>query len=201
MNKLIILFSSVLLFSFFGCCSNEDEQQESVKTALTDTEKQEYIEKGKGIAMATFKTLSTALSEKINDGGITAAIDYCNVAAMPLTDSLSAAYNVKIRRVSDKLRNPLNEPDSIDNKVLASYNVSLNSGEKLKPLLTEMDNEIRFSAPILVKPLCLNCHGEPQKYIASTDLELIRERYPNDQAIDYETNDLRGIWSITFIKE
>lgn len=201
MNKLIILFSSALLFTIFGCCSNENEQNESVEKVLTDSEKQQYISKGKEIAMATFNTLSGELKEKITEGGIASAIDYCNVAAMPLTDSLSHAYNVEIRRVSDKLRNPLNKPDSIDSKVLAEYNSLLSSGEKLKPVLTDMDDQIRFSAPILVKPACLNCHGEPGKYIANSDLELIRERYPNDQAIDYEISDLRGIWSITFSKE
>ena len=201
MNKLIILFSSALLFTIFGCCSNENEQKESAEKALTDSEKQLYISKGKEIAMTTFNTLSGELKEKITEGGIASAISYCNVAAMPLTDSLSQAYNVEIRRVSDKLRNPLNKPDSIDSKVLAEYNNLLSSGEKLKPVLTDMDDQIRFSAPILVKPACLNCHGEPEKYIANADLELIRERYPNDQAIDYNTGDLRGIWSITFSKE
>lgn len=198
MKKGIILFSSAIIFSFFGCGSNENEHKEDSEKELTKTEKQQYKVKGREIAKATFKTLSGELIEKINTGGIASAIDYCNVAAMPLTDSLSKVYEVQIRRVSDKLRNPSNSPDSLDLVILAEYDRQMKAGEKPRPVVTEIDGQVRFSAPIFTKPLCLNCHGDTDKYIAVNDLELIQERYPNDRATGYQTGDLRGAWSITF---
>jgi len=69
-----------------------------------------YLEKGKQIAAISFATLSQRLQKAIQEGGIPNAIQYCNLAAYPLTDSLSTAHSVIIRRTSLKERNPANKP-------------------------------------------------------------------------------------------
>lgn len=44
----------------------------------------------------------TAIQQK----GTIAALDFCNVQAIPLTNSMSTHYNAVIKRVSDRNRNP-----------------------------------------------------------------------------------------------
>jgi hypothetical protein len=58
--------------------------------------------------------------------------------------------------------------------------------------------EIHFFKPILLQPLCLNCHGTPGKQIQNSTLAKIQLLYPGDQAFDYREGDLRGVWHIVF---
>ena len=58
--------------------------------------------------------------------------------------------------------------------------------------------EIHFFKPILLQPLCLNCHGTPGKQIQNSTLAKIQVLYPSDQAFDYKEGDLRGVWHIVF---
>ena len=125
------LLSAVLFLMVFSC-NNADQKPENT-SATSDN--QIYVKKGREIAKATFKTLSTALSNKISEGGVASAIEYCNVAAYPLTDSISKANNVVIRRVSDKLRNKSNSPDSLELKIIEVYKLQMENEEKLNPIV------------------------------------------------------------------
>jgi hypothetical protein len=53
-------------------------------------------------------------------------------------------------------------------------------------------------APILTNGMCLQCHGEPGSDVDETTLAVIRKKYPNDLAIDYGLNELRGIWKVSW---
>jgi hypothetical protein len=44
----------------------------------------------------------------------------------------------------------------------------------------------------------LLCHGKPGVEVIDPVYNLILEKYPNDKAINFNTGDVRGIWSITF---
>ena len=57
---------------------------------------------------ATFSVLSGQLQKALKAGGLDSAIHYCNLAAMPLVDSLSQLHKAQIRRTSMKVRNPNN---------------------------------------------------------------------------------------------
>ncbi|MCB0642928.1 MAG: hypothetical protein KDC44_14870, partial [Phaeodactylibacter sp.] len=57
-----------------------------------------YLERGRTIAAATFTTLSGRLQAAIKSGGVGAAVEVCNLAAMPLVDSLSEVHQAQIRR-------------------------------------------------------------------------------------------------------
>jgi hypothetical protein len=65
--------------------------------------------------------------------------------------------------------------------------------------VTNPDGSTTFYAPIVIaNPLCLQCHGTPEKDIAPATLEAIQKHYPKDQATGYQLGDLRGLWSVTF---
>lgn len=197
----ISLLALLSIFLFQACCSEEEGKSNMTiedNSILSDSQKQEYLLEGKRIAKQTFLSLSTALKSKIEEGGIVGAVDYCNIAAYSLTDSIAQANNVILRRASNRFRNPSNKPNLSEEKVINTYLVELSNGNKLKPQIIKENGEVHFYAPIETKPLCLSCHGEPGKFISESDYAFIKEKYPNDLAINFKTGDLRGIWSITF---
>ena len=192
-TKLLYILLIIGLFA----CNNVSEQElgEEVQEIIVKTDI-EYIEEGKMIAESTFKVLSSNLQQAMAEGGIENALSYCNLNAMPLTDSLSKHYNVAIKRVSDKARNQLNLASKNEQKIIDDY--IANAGNR-KPVLVKNDEGYpTFYAPIVAKGLCLNCHGIEGEILSSENNEKIKLLYPEDKAIGYSEGDLRGVWSIMF---
>lgn len=193
------------LISFFAC-SGEDKGTEEEKADNKRKELMEDVEvakspeeKGKEIVEASFKALSGALKEKMQEGGVEAALEYCSVHALSLTDSLSKVHEARISRVTDKPRNPANELSKADRSVFERFeNQWEEDGEVLPHLRIEERRKVYYSAIGIGKELCLNCHGKIGEDIKEEHLELIRERYPEGKATGYEMGDLRGMWRVVF---
>ncbi len=211
-NQIIALISFPLLILAWSCQSPEARQQKDGHASSQDTEitdKQnaegadsinaEYSQKGKEIAEASFKALSGQLKGAMEKGGVRNAVEYCNFMANPLIDSLSQAHQAQIRRTSFHARNPGNKPSPNEKDILAFFHTKYNNKEPLAPMvIIYHDGSTVFYAPIVIPgPLCLTCHGDPEKTISSQDYDYIRSLYPDDDAIGYKTGDLRGMWSIT----
>ena len=63
------------------------------------------------------------------------------------------------------------------------------------------ENEVLFYKSIrLGMPACLKCHGKPETDINSETLTVLKDKYPNDLAINYSIGDFRGAWKIVFQK-
>ena len=191
--KLFILITSVFLV--WSCTSKQDNRQ--TETVPVDTAA--VIQEGRAIVQSTFGTLSSNLSGALNEGGVSHALEFCNIEAMPLTDSLSTHYGIEIRRASHRPRNPQNQADSLELASIKAYINQLEENGELKPFVYSRRGQILFHATIRIAgDLCLNCHGDPGTDIAQTDLEVIRNLYPEDEATGFELGELRGIWSIGF---
>lgn len=191
MKKTLILS---LLILAVGACTQTDKKNEKAVNNVG-------VEKGKSIAQQTFAALSGNLKSAMAMGGLEHAVSYCNVNAMPLTDSLSNHFNVTIKRVSAQYRNPKNKPDSLEMYYLVDYKRGLLNGKELQPVFDESGARGRFFAPILTKELCVSCHGLPGNEISESLYADIKKLYPDDQAIGFKAGDLRGMWSITFAEE
>ena len=159
-------------------------------------EKAEQI--GEQIAMASQKTLGSNLKTAISEQGLEHAIEFCNLQAMPLSDSLAEKFGAQIKRTSLKVRNPSNRPDDLETQILEAYAYNVENGLDLVPNLQRIDRDyLLYTSPILlVNPLCLNCHGRPGDEVIDPQMELLRSLYPDDKAVDYELGQLRGMWSI-----
>lgn len=168
--------------------------QEQVVEKIDST----YIIKGNRIAKISFETISGELQKALASGGIENALRYCNERAYPITDSLAAANQVSIRRVSNKNRNPRNKTDKMEDFLIKGFGIDLNEGNDLLPKLVLKDDSIIFYKPIITQALCLNCHGVPGKDITFSNDSLIQALYPRDKAVGYQTNQLRGLWRIGF---
>jgi hypothetical protein len=156
------------------------------------------MEKGKAVVQEAFSVLSSNLLAAIASGGPTNAIPFCSVKALPLTENISQAHAVEVRRVSEKVRNPKNTPSEQELAILTEFQSALADGEKPVPTLVRRENEVFFYAPIQIpNPLCLACHGDPGTDIAPETAEVLKRLYPNDQATGFRLNDLRGMWVVT----
>lgn len=145
----------------------------------------------KKIAEETKKNLVTNLTQKISENGTENALEFCNVNAIPLTKQLEDQHNVTIKRVSDKNRNPDNAANETERKYIDFFKEQLALKQKLE---AKFDNGV-FYAPITTNSMCLQCHGS-EKDIKPETLAKIKSLYPNDKAIGYQENELRGLMVI-----
>jgi hypothetical protein len=188
MKHLFLISCSILLLAN---CS------EISSTSSASEGDQEWIEQGQRIAAATFATLSQQLQHALKEGGVPNAVQYCNLAAYPLTDSLANAHDAHIRRATLKARNPQNRATAEEELVIQQYATAMEKGEVIKPMLKHSDEEeFSFYAPIVVGELCLKCHGELGETLTAENYAHILKTYPEDQAIAYKSGELRGVWHI-----
>lgn len=186
----------IIIFLLGYGCQSESNQQATEEVGYDTTA---VINEGQQIAGATFKTLSSNLQSAIAEGGIEHALQFCNIEAMPLTDSLSTHYDVTIRRASHQPRNQSNKADAEEMKVIKQYLEQMENDEQLKPVTYADDQNITFHAPIAINnDLCLNCHGQAGEDIPESDVATIQELYPEDQATGFSMGELRGVWTIRF---
>lgn len=192
-----IAFSLIVTFAW-ACQSNK--QPESIaKEESLDQSSEPTLAMAQEITGASFAALSSQLGAHMKSGGVAAAIDYCSLQAMPLTDSLSSHFGVSIKRTALRLRNPQNKPTTEERAMLEKFEQMMLDGNQPKPVLTQNEQgEWRYFQPILLMPLCSKCHGDVNSQIAPADLDLIRAAYPADEAVNFMEGDIRGMWSLTF---
>lgn len=176
---------------------NENWSQSGQKVAENNKPKT-IDEIGLEYALSTKKVLGKNLMGAIQKKGTLAALEFCNIKAMPLTDSMATKHNATIKRVSDKNRNPNNQANAEELKYIAQFKTELAAKKEIKPVVLEKGNKVQFYYPIETNTMCLQCHG---KQIKPDVQKQILKLYPKDLAVGYNESEVRGIWSITFDKK
>lgn len=167
----------------------------SSKTSAWD--EQLYRERGLEIAGITQNAMSTQLKKALEEDGVPNAVQYCNLAAYPIADSLSKIYDATIRRVTDKPRNPNNAMTAQEQEIFSQFQLQWNDKQPIAPIVAKLKNgKIAFYAPIGIQALCTKCHGKLGETLTADSYTVIQKLYPEDQAIGYAEGDLRGMWSI-----
>ncbi|TYB80371.1 DUF3365 domain-containing protein [Bizionia gelidisalsuginis] len=159
-----------------------------------------YGERGLKYALATKAVLGKNLMGTIQRKGTIEALAFCNEQAYPLTDSMSVVYNASIKRVSDKPRNEKNRTRGKELEYINAFKNDIKNHKEPVPIVAELENSIQVFYPITTNVMCLQCHGKPTDDIKTPILKKIRELYPNDKAIGYGVNEVRGLWNVTFDK-
>lgn len=158
----------------------------------------EVIEKGSAIAGKLQAALAKELTAKMKENGAEEAIDYCSLQALPITQQISEEEKVELARVSHKFRNPSNAASEEELKLIENYINLQQSGEQLSPVVISGKGVKTYYSPItLAAPLCLSCHGNFSE-IDPGALAVIKERYPDDKAVDFELNEVRGMFKVVF---
>ena len=166
-------------------------------TSLTEAEQTLLTRKGQDIVTEVATVLSSALTKSIADGGVGKAAQYCSFIAVPMVDTLAVRHGVDVRRTSNRLRNAKNAPTDREREVLTQFEQQRAQGAQLQPLLEVIDaHTVAYYQPIVVQPLCLQCHGKLGETLPEENYSFIEYLYPNDKAIGYALDDVRGIWSM-----
>lgn len=202
MNKMIITAAGGALILMTACKKNETKEQQTVQntaeqaadpavrndsTALA-SRKQNLV----NYAAEAQKLLGSKLKEKIEQGGPENALEFCNINAIPLTESVAEKHRVTIKRVSDRYRNPDNAAGPEELAVIEQYKTMLASGKMPEAIL----KDDHLYTPIVTNAMCLQCHGTPGKELKTELNQKIKALYPKDKATGYIENELRGIFSI-----
>lgn len=189
----IIISLSVLLISFFICIGCTDTS----KPQLTDNIKSGLRQDAK----AFMGSLKEILVKEMQTNGVVSAVSVCSDTAQLLTVNYGLSKGIYIKRVSFLNRNPNNMPDGFETKVLKSFEL-LSSQRKLTDtteffeLIAENGIvNVRYMKPILIQAPCLSCHGTSNQ-ISDNVKTILQNKYPDDKAIGYQLDELRGAVSI-----
>lgn len=159
-----------------------------------------FGERGVKYALSTKAVLGKNLMRKIQNEGTLKALTFCNEKAYTLTDSMSVVHNAKINRVSDKPRNLRNLASPKEKEYIAVYKNEILNNKEPAPIVEYFGNSVTVYYPIKTNNRCLQCHGKPTSQIKTTTLAAINTLYPNDKAVGYDINQVRGIWRVSFKK-
>lgn len=181
----------IIALSFYGC----QHQPSADQAAAAHPGKKQMESIGLEYALETQKVLGKNLMQAIQSQGALHALEFCNIRAIPLTDSMAQHYATSIRRVSDKPRNPDNQANAEELKYIEQFKKQVAAGQYPLPVVLERQGIAQFYYPIVTNSMCLQCHGK------STELkpevaQKIRSLYPADKATGYSENEVRGIWSV-----
>ena len=200
MKNPILPFAVLSAFVILAACNSPSADGGK---AQTDTEIQEaavlahHQKLGDSLVTIAQAEMLSKVSQAMQEGGAPNAVDFCNIHAPGITTELAEKWNCTVRRTSTMVRNPDNQPDTNELKILRWYQ-SLGDGE-LTSTVWRDEGTIHYSSPIRIKlPACLKCHGVPGQDIDEATLAIIGTRYAEDKAINYKQGDLRGMWHLTF---
>ncbi len=175
---------TVIVILFFSC-----------KPKIDNATYTELTQKGNEITNLAQSVLLANVGKAMQTGGPDYAVEFCNLKASSIIDSLNRANNCEISRVSAKNRNPENNLKTAADKNLW---VIFENGLVNDTLLRENKKLVYYKPIKTAMPACLKCHGVPGSDIDEATSEKLLSLYPNDLATGYHLNDFRGLWKIEF---
>jgi len=154
------------------------------------------LDRGTAIALDAKDSPGTLLTNAIAEKGPAGAVGFCNERAIPMTADKMKEHGVEIKRATDRPRNPKNLASAEEMKQIRAFKSAFARGEKVRPVVIEFEGYTHFYAPIVTNGMCLQCHGVLNQTVSSETQKAILRKYPDDKAVGYESDQLRGIWSI-----
>ena len=144
--------------------------------------------------------LKLELKSAMREGGPGNAIQVCRNTAPKIAADVSEKHGWRVARTSLKLRNPMNEADPWELKVMQEFEKRKAGGADIKALeyaeivTTDGNKQFRYMKAIPTEKVCLQCHGseiEPEEAAA------LNKFYPHDKATGFKEGDIRGAFTIT----
>jgi hypothetical protein len=136
---------------------------------------------------------------ELSTGSFEGAVAACATKAQAKTADYRRASGNDIRRVSLRRRNPANEPDAYEHRVLESFDrlpVEARPGaEHWELVRAGAREELRYLKPLVTNTMCLTCHGEKAE-IPPAVQAVIAAEYPDDRATGFSAGDVRGAVSV-----
>lgn len=145
--------------------------------------------------------LMSELTEALEKGGPLNAVRVCSEIAQEVTRALGAEKDLVLKRTSLKTRNPANAPDDFERAWLERAEAALaarSNPERLYEVRPAPGGRLEFRhlRPIIFPGgVCSHCHGLADE-IDPEVRDLLRQRYPHDQATGFKPGELRGAISV-----
>jgi hypothetical protein len=133
--------------------------------------------------------LVARLTEEMQRGGPTAAIDVCRSEAQAVTHAVATERGVDLGRTSHRLRNPSNAPRDWARPHLAG--VEGQKAEAVAPRVVDLGDRVGVLRPLATMEMCLACHG-PREGLAPEVRAVLERTYPGDEAVGFAAGDFRG---------
>ena len=175
----------IVLFLLITCI-NCSEASETDKTVI--------LNEAQNLLKETAKQYKNTLIQGLQHNNLIKALKYCNKEVEQLV-SKDNEKDFAIKRVSLRPRNKNNYPNLYEKEILEKFNkfslidnkdLALEHSDIIKD---ENNNKFVYVKAIRIKEVCLNCHGSN----INDDLKKeIQKLYPDDKAINYKLNDIRG---------
>jgi hypothetical protein len=139
------------------------------------------------------------LMEELKTAGLEGAVAVCSTKAQARTAEYRRTSQNDIRRVSLRRRNPANEPDAYERRVLESFDrlpaEARPAAEHWEVVREDGREALRYLKPVVASAMCLACHGEKAKIPPAVQGIIARE-YPDDRATGFSLGDVRGAVSV-----
>jgi hypothetical protein len=194
--NIFLIVGTLILIS----CNQKDASKTDHNAEIEVKKEINYLEVGKELALETKSNLGQNLARAITEKGPEGAVEFCNIKAIPITDSMSLLLGAKIKRVSDQPRNPDNQANDVELAYIKKWKNAHANGVDLPPMITEVDQKKIGYYPIITNPMCMQCHGTPGKDINLATLAKIKNLYSTDKATGYNLEELRGIFVVEMNK-
>ncbi len=175
----------IVLFLLITSISNSES---------SETNKSVILNEAKNLLKETAKQYKNTLIQGLQHNNLIKALKYCNKEVEQIV-SKDNEKGFAIKRISLRPRNKNNYPNLYEKEILEKFNklilidnkdLALEHSDIIKD---ENNNKFVYIKAILVKEVCLNCHGSN----INDDLKKeIQKLYPDDKAINYKLNDIRG---------
>ncbi len=171
----------------------------SMQPSLAGGDEDPLLQKSRVLTEAFAGRLQLALQSALREGGPVAAVAVCKDIAPQIASELSRHSGARVRRISVRYRNPGNAPEPWEKTVLEAFERnSSDAGDEQAPEFFaggDAETSARYLKGIRTGSVCLVCHGTS----ITEDVEaILQAEYPFDRARDYELNDLRGAFSVTW---
>lgn len=112
-------------------------------------------------------------------------------AGREISAGLTEGTAMKLKQTSLKIRNPENNPDPFEAKVLNMFENDGNLEEYSEKVEEDGIKYFRYMKRLVVIKACLKCHSRREDAPA-----YVRDNYPHDRAYGYKVGDVRGAISV-----
>jgi hypothetical protein len=153
--------------------------------------------KAKEVARQVLDESRALLIKEIAAKGAAGALNACAAVASDLGKK-HESEGWRIRRVSEKPRNPADTPDAFEQQALRRFAAGTVTPQTEFAAVSDEQGRryLRYLKPIVIPGgICLRCHGDPAAMEPEVR-ETLGKLYPGDKATGYMIGDLRGAVSV-----
>lgn len=136
------------------------------------------------------------IMEQMSNGGVIKAAQFCANESFQAIQHLNKelGQNVQIKRVSLKNRNVLSYPNEDEIGIIKAFALIERSNAFIPKSIIQMKDENKYKvyfASTMSSKNCKLCHGKSNEISEEVQV-FLREKYPDDKAIDFVAGEVRG---------